>query len=68
MTYSLGMRSTGNNMMSTYYINLDLRTDRKQLMEKELSNMGLAFTRFPLYKTKQEQVGRLGARVAMWNV
>lgn len=42
---------------NVYYINLENRTDRKELVEKELNDMNWKYERFPAIETKQGIVG-----------
>lgn len=63
VTYALGQRSTGK-AVKAFYINLDHRTDRKQLMESECDGIGLSVSRFSAVRLVEGESNNLDFRLS----
>lgn len=51
--------------MHAFYINLDHRTDRREEIEKELTDKGIEFERFAAFKTSPGNVGCSRSHIAV---
>lgn len=67
-TFEFKPSSIADYIPMIFYINLDHRTDRKELLEKELNELGLPFERFSAIKDSFGAVGCSKSHLAVLNL